>query len=97
MRDLYKLVMDENRNPLRGLPKAQRFQIMMMLSTMWTTIFCLAFGLWAWWGSLIIAHMPLALGVFLTGWTFHSTKNLSPRDLYRAKDGTARYDDIWGA
>ena len=97
MKNLYDLVMDENKNPLRALPKVQRFQVMMMLSLMWTTIFCMAFGLWAWWGSLVIAHIPMALGVFLTGWTFHSAKKPGHRDLYRAKDGTARYDDIWGA
>ena len=37
---LYRSVMDSNFNPLRNLPTAQRFQIMMFLSVMWTTIFC---------------------------------------------------------
>ncbi len=96
MRELYDTVMNENINPLRDLPKAQQFQLMMFLSTMWTTMFCLAFGLWAWWGSIMIVHVPLALGVFLTGWTFKAAQMQSHRELFRANDGTARHDDIWG-
>jgi len=38
----YSLIMDANKNPLGRLPAAQRFQIMIYLAVMWTTIFCAA-------------------------------------------------------
>jgi len=38
VRNNYALIMDANRNPLWRLPPAQRFQTMIYLSIMWTTI-----------------------------------------------------------
>ena len=64
------LIMDAGRNPLRSLPPAQRFQTMIYLSIMWTTIFCAAFGLWVWYGYLVVAHMLVILGFVLTSITF---------------------------
>ena len=52
-RDPYEVVMNENKNPLQRLPKAQRFQIMVFLSCMWTTVFCLAIGSYGYWGDVI--------------------------------------------
>jgi hypothetical protein len=96
MSDPYSVVMDENQNPLKRLPKAQRFQIMLFLSVMWTTVFCVAIGSFAFWGELIVGHVALALGVFITGLTFKAATKQTHRDLYRDGDGTARYDDVWG-
>ena len=97
MFDLYRTVMDSDRNPLNALPRAQRFQIMVVLSLMWTSIFCTAAGLWFWYGELLLAHVIVALGFALTGSTFHTAgRGASYRDYPKA-DGTARYDDIWGA
>ena len=86
MRELYDTIMNESLNPLRALPKAQRFQLMMLLSTMWTTLFCLSFGLWAYWGSLMAIHLPLALGVMITGMTFNSASKHASRDLCRVSE-----------
>ena len=66
----YALIMDADRNPLWRLPPAQRFQIMIYLSIMWTTIFSAAFGLWFWYGQLVVAHMLVILGFVLTNVTF---------------------------
>ena len=96
MQDQYDVVMDENKNPLQRLPKGQQFQIMTFLSIMWSTVFCVAFSAWSWWGELVIGHMAIALGIAITGLTFRAASKQSHRDLYRGKDGTARYDDIWG-
>ena len=65
----YALIMDADRNPLVILPPAQRFQIMVYLSLMWTTIFCAAFGIWIWYGQILAIHM-LMLGIAVTGMTF---------------------------
>lgn len=97
MIELYRTVMDSDRNPLSNLPPAQRFQIMVVLSAMWTTIFCTAAGAWFWYGELLFAHVLVALGIAMTGATFHSaTKRTTPCD-HPKSDGTARYDDVWGA
>ena len=96
MRDSYDVVMDASKNPLQGLPKAQRFQIMVFLSVMWTTVFCLAIGSYGYWGELVLGHVALATGVLITGLTFREVNKRTHGDLYRGKDGTAKYDDIWG-
>ena len=97
MRTFYRLVMDEQINPLRALPTAQRFQAMLFLSVMWTTIFCAIAGVWFWYGALVIVHLLLALGVLLTGLTFHRANQIATYRDQPLRDGTARYDDVWGA
>jgi hypothetical protein len=72
MRNHYELVMDPNKNQLRGLPPAQKFQIMMYLSAMWTAIFCFAAGAWAWYGELLLGHIAVALGFLVTSVMFRS-------------------------
>jgi hypothetical protein len=69
MQQNYALIMDADKNPLMILPLAQRFQIMVYLSLMWTTIFCAAFGIWIWYGQILAFHM-LILGIVVTGMTF---------------------------
>lgn len=77
MLSLYRAVMDPSVNPLRNTPPAQRIQMMLYLSIMWTTIFCAAAGAWLWYGELIIAHVLIAFGFLVTGlmfrWASHVT------------------------
>jgi hypothetical protein len=97
MNELYRSIMDSDQNPLNTLPPAQRFQVMVVLSLMWTSIFCTAASVWFWYGELIAVHILLALGVSITGMTFRaSPKGATYRD-HPKTDGTARYDDVWGA
>jgi hypothetical protein len=98
MRNIYRLIMDSERNPLRLLQPAQRFQVMVLLSIMWTVIFCTVAGLWFWFGELVVGHLVLALGTLVTGVTFRQAEaaTRSYRD-HPVSDGTARYDDVWGA
>ena len=70
IKENYALIMDSDKNPLQRLPAAQRSQIMIYLSVMWTTIFCAAFGVWFWYGELILAHILIVVGLALTGITF---------------------------
>ena len=97
MKASYQILMDDSKNPLQGLPKPQRFQLMVMLSCMWSTIFCVAIGSWLWWGELVLGHVAVAIGIVFTSMTFGAARKKTHRDLYRASDGTSRYDDIWGA
>lgn len=96
MYQAYLALMDENRSPLRHLPKAQRFQIMVFLSIMWSTVFSLIIGSYAYWGELVLGHVAFAAGALITGLTFKVAEKRTHRDLYQEKDGTVKYDDIWG-
>ena len=97
MLSIYRAVMDSEFNPLRNLPRVQRFQVMVYLSIMWTTIFCAAAGAWVWYGELIVAHLLVALGFVATGFTFHRARTVATYRDHPLNDGTARYDDVWGA
>ena len=96
MISLYRAVMNSSVNPLRTMHPAQRFQLMTALSVMWTTFFCAGAGAWLWYGELIVLHVLMVFGVFITGFTFHRARRSK---IYRdqpREDGTARYDDVWG-
>ena len=71
MLSLYRAVMDSDVNPLRATPPAQRFQMMVYLSVMWTAIFCASAGLWYWYGQILAVHLLIAAGFLITGLTFH--------------------------
>ena len=75
MKLLYTAVMDSSVNPLKHLPPAQRFQAMLLLSIMWTTIFCTAAGAWLWYGELLLAHILVLLGIFVTWLVFRRARN----------------------
>jgi hypothetical protein len=97
MNELYRSIMDSDQNPLKTLPPAQRFQVMVVLSLMWTSIFCTAASVWFWYGELIAVHVLLALGVAITGMTFRDSPKAATYRDHPKTDGTARYDDVWGA
>ena len=96
MKAWYQTVMDSNVNPLRNLQPAQRFQAMIALSVMWTTIFCAGAGAWVWYGELIVGHVLVVLGILITGLTFYRASQVTSYRDQPLKDGTARYDDVWG-
>ena len=97
MYELYRSIMDSERNPLNTMLPAQRFQVMVVLSLMWTSIFCTAASAWFWYGELIAVHVLLALGVAITGMTFRAAPKAETYRDHPKTDGTARYDDVWGA
>jgi hypothetical protein len=99
MISVYRAVMDSSVNALRTLPAGQRFQFMLFLSVMWTNIFCFGAGAWLWYGELIVLHVLVAAGGIMTGLVFQQASMTSAYRTYRhfpLKDGTARYDDVWG-
>ena len=97
MSPIFRAVMDSESNPLRYLPRAQRFQLMVFLSVMWTTVFCAGAGAWFWYGELVVLHMLVAGGFLITGMTFHQASRVATYRDHPVRDGTARYDDVWGA
>jgi hypothetical protein len=70
LRRSYDLIMDPDKNPLSIFPAVQKFQMMIYLSVMWTTIFCAAFGGWYWYGELITGHVLVVFGVVMTSIVF---------------------------
>ncbi len=101
IRNAYNVVMNPDLNPLRGLPKIVRFQLMSALALMWSIVFSVWSGMIAWAGPSMAAHAVLLVGVFFTTDVFRraSRKNRADhRAQYRDPgDGCARYDDLWGA
>ena len=79
MSEWYRLVMELDRNPLRNLPPAQRLQLMVFLSVMWTTVFTASTTLWVWYGELMTGHLLLALGTLITGSTFRLASRVPHR------------------
>ncbi len=77
----YSEIMDSNVNSLRALPVAQRFQIMVYLSMMWTVIFCVGTGAWLWYGHLLVAHIAVALGAAITSWAFFNARSQSEQTV----------------
>jgi hypothetical protein len=85
-KETYDLVMNEDKNPLKGLPKVQRFQLMVVLSVMWTTIFSLSIGSWLWWGELVVGHVAVAIGILITGLTFRHARSAATDSALRDAD-----------
>lgn len=69
----FRAVMDPNINPLAKLHPAQRFQIMIILSVMWSLIFCGMAGIMVWYPAYVAAHLVLvAIGTLVTTLVFRS-------------------------
>ncbi|MEM7021217.1 MAG: hypothetical protein AAF637_01360, partial [Pseudomonadota bacterium] len=73
---------------------------MVVLAYMWSAVFGLYIGAISLIGPSIAVHTILLLGVFFTAEVFQRAREraLSSDELYvEPGDGTARYDDVWGA
>ena len=67
--ETYDLVMNENNNPLSTPPKAQQFQVMVVLAAMLTT--CVFLGMSSYrWGDLVVLHVGVAVSILITNLTF---------------------------
>jgi hypothetical protein len=66
-----KAIMDPDKNAFMRLPNTVRFQLMVVLSCLWSIIFCVSAGIIAWLPGYIFAHVALLLiGIFGTTWAF---------------------------
>jgi hypothetical protein len=100
IKSLYDVVMSPDRNPLQSLPKMVRFQYMVILAYIWSVVFSIYLGTIALLGPSIAAHTILLIGVFFTADIFRRARAraLSYDELFKdPADGTAMYDDVWGA
>ena len=64
-------VMNAEKNPFGKIPKTARFQLMVVLSFMWSGIFCLSVGMLLWFPQFVFVHIVLLLvGIFGTNYIF---------------------------
>jgi len=92
------ILFDDSKNDMRALPKAVRFQIMTVLSTMWSLIFTLVFWSYSYWGvvltSSIIAHILVIIGVYYTFKSFMYAQKFTMRnDGYHTQ--TRSRQNLW--
>lgn len=100
IRDAYAVVMDDEQNAFASLPKIRRFQIMTVLSLMWSAVFTAYIGSHLIFGPTVIAHLVVLVAIFFTADIFSRAEKetMHHRDAMRnERDGTAMYDDLWGA
>ena len=97
---IYNSIMNPEINPLSRLPKVTRFQIMTLLSVMWSIVFCAWTGLYSILGASILGHTLVVMAIFFTASVFQhfSIANIvDHRRHYRdSTDNCALYDDVWG-
>ncbi len=75
LQTLWNSIMDPDKNALMRLPRVVRFQLMIVLSIVWSAIFCVSAGILVWFPGYVLAHVVLALiGIFGTGWLFRSAQ-----------------------
>lgn len=94
----YRIIMDENVNAFRSLPKTVRFQLMTVLAFMWSSIFTIWIGTSWILGPTVAAHLLLAIGVIFTADTFARAQEGTLRygETFRdRRDGRARHEDVW--
>ena len=100
MKQIYRLVMDPNINPLSALPKMVQFQFMTIVAFMWSFVFSAWVGLLSAFGSMVGIHLVLLIGVFFTSAVFRKAREMRPvcydMRFEDSRDGCARYDDVWG-
>ena len=81
MYDAATIMFDDNQNDLRALPKSVRLQLLMTLSTVWSTVFSVwvfetIYSMSYGWGGLVLGHL---LAIIATYYTFHSFKNVKEK------------------
>ena len=83
------ILFDDQSNDLRSLPKPVRLQILIVLSTIWTTVFSLyVFSMANFataWASLLLAHIGLIFAVYMTFKSFH-TASKEKRNVFESKN-----------
>ena len=99
LRRVYNSIMDHEQNPFSGLPRMVRFQFMLMLSYMWSSVFTILVGSYLAFLPMVVGHTAVLVAIFFTADLFRRARvrTQTHRDLMKnPADGTALYDDIWG-
>ena len=65
IKNYFNLIMNVDNNALANLPNIVKFQLMTLLSFMWSIVFTLMVGSYLVLGPTLILHILFLLGVFL--------------------------------
>ena len=71
----YNLVMSSEINGLSELPNIVKFQLMILLSFMWSIVFTLMVGSYLVLGPSVLLHVLFLVGVFFTSTVYKSSKS----------------------
>ncbi len=74
IKNYYNLVMNSDNNGLSDLPNIVKFQLMTVLSFMWSIIFTLMVGSYLVLGPTLILHILFLLGIYFTSEVFRKVK-----------------------
>ena len=66
LRNYYNLVMNSETNGLAELPNIVKFQLMTLLSFMWSIVFTLMVGSYLVLGPTMLLHVLFLLGIYFT-------------------------------
>ena len=75
MKNIWQLIMDSDKNPLKHITdNSIRHLVMQLLAWMWCIIFAMSVGSITVFGISAIAHAILIAGIFITLGTFETAK-----------------------
>ena len=93
--DTYRSIMDVDFNALRRLPRVVKFQLMSVLSFMWSTVFTIWIGVsWAF-GPSMAAHLILLIGVFFTADIFEKARRWTDDSDLEVDGGEPAAASVW--
>ena len=92
--------MNDEEISFSNLPNTACFKLMTVLTFIWSVAFTISIGSYMLLGPTLVAHLAILIAVFFTADIFRRTRsaNVHHCDAMRnPRDGTALYDDMWGA
>ena len=75
IKQYYNLIMNSDSNGLSSLPNIVKFQLMTLLSFMWSIIFTLMVGSYLVLGPTLLLHVLFLIGVYFTADVFKKVKS----------------------
>ena len=78
---MYKLIMDENHNPLRSMPRLSAHATMQTLALMWSVVFGIWVGSFTYFGISALSHVLLIAAIVYTYGVFNGAQNRTGFDL----------------
>ena len=75
IKNYYNLVMSSETNGLSDLPNMVKFQLMTLLSFMWSIVFTLMVGSYLVLGPTMLLHVLFLIGIFFTSTVYKNSKS----------------------
>ena len=74
IKNYYNLIMNSDSNGLSNLPNMVKFQLMTILSFMWSIVFTLMVGSYLVLGPTVLLHVLFLAGIFFTSAVYKKSK-----------------------